>query len=560
MLLGGPPVDRQRVQPVEDRQQPAVAVLLDPDLAPLRDAQVAPGQRRQAGQHGRQAAGEVGDVRPPRHDGDTGSACGRPGLGAHRVGPDGDAHRAEPAQVVDDGPDDAGVEARPDQAPGAPPVRVRLDHPPAPASPRRRTSGRTNRDRRSVGPRGVGVAPRGTDGLQPFRCVLRQRVRIGVHHGPPVRRRRPPAPLHRRPHAQSLGLRERFRASRHAEFRSTPCGTRPFRSISCAAGVTRDGRAGRSSSPPSSPPPPAAGPPCRTRCPSASVGHQVRPPQRRPVDVHVSASISRIARTAPATSPVKIPAHEPVGGAVRLGDRRLPVGRRAHRDGGPEQLLLVSGDAGRRRDDRRRDHRARRGAAGQHAALRRGRVVDRCLAPAPPRCSLIRAPTRLSWRRGSPIRIALTWHEGVEEVAAHGRMGDHALHRNAHLARVRVAPAATAAAATSRSVSGRITTGHDAPSSSDSFLTPAVRVIRSPTALDPVNRPRTRGSATSASPDHTARPGHHREHAVGSPASTKTRPAPARERASAARGLEDHRVAGGQRGRDLVQDQQPTGS
>jgi hypothetical protein len=45
-------------------------------------------------------------------------------------------------------------------------------------------------------------------------------------------------------------------------------------------------------------------------------------------------------------------------------------------------------------------------------------------------------------------------------------------------------------------------TGQEAPSSRDSFLTPAIRVMRSPVAVDPVNEIlRTRGSPTSKSPN-----------------------------------------------------------
>ena len=49
-------------------------------------------------------------------------------------------------------------------------------------------------------------------------------------------------------------------------------------------------------------------------------------------------------------------------------------------------------------------------------------------------------------------------------------------------------PSATALAARSRSASGSTITGQEAPSSSDSFLTPAIRVMmRSPIAVEPVN-------------------------------------------------------------------------
>jgi hypothetical protein len=83
-------------------------------------------------------------------------------------------------------------------------------------------------------------------------------------------------------------------------------------------------------------------------------------------------------------------------------------------------------------------------------------------------------------------------------------------------------PAATALDANSTSASGRTITGQEAPSSSESFLTPAVRAIRSPTALDPVKETlRIRGSATSRSPISSPCPVTTLSTPAGRPASTK---------------------------------------
>src|SRR4051812_22672788 len=83
-------------------------------------------------------------------------------------------------------------------------------------------------------------------------------------------------------------------------------------------------------------------------------------------------------------------------------------------------------------------------------------------------------------------------------------------------------PAATALEANSRSASGMITTGQEAPSSNDSFFTPARWVIRSPTPVEPVKETfRTRGSDTSASPNVLAGPVSTDSTPSGRPASTK---------------------------------------
>ena len=83
-------------------------------------------------------------------------------------------------------------------------------------------------------------------------------------------------------------------------------------------------------------------------------------------------------------------------------------------------------------------------------------------------------------------------------------------------------PIATAAAAASTSASGRTTTGHEAPSSRDSFFTPASWVILFPTPVDPVKETLlTRGSLTNASPSSPPAPVRTDSTPSGSPASTK---------------------------------------
>ena len=65
-------------------------------------------------------------------------------------------------------------------------------------------------------------------------------------------------------------------------------------------------------------------------------------------------------------------------------------------------------------------------------------------------------------------------------------------------------------------------TGHEAPSSRDSFLTPAIELIRVPVAVDPVKETfRTRGSVTSTSPRVLPGPVRTDSASGGRPASTK---------------------------------------
>jgi hypothetical protein len=71
-------------------------------------------------------------------------------------------------------------------------------------------------------------------------------------------------------------------------------------------------------------------------------------------------------------------------------------------------------------------------------------------------------------------------------------------------------------------------TGQEAPNSSESFLIPAMRVIRSPMEVDPVNEIfRTRRSVTSRSPSSPPGPVSTDSTPSGNPASTK-QPASAR--------------------------------
>ena len=114
-------------------------------------------------------------------------------------------------------------------------------------------------------------------------------------------------------------------------------------------------------------------------------------------------------------------------------------------------------------------------------------------------------------------------------------------------------PDAMAGTARSRSASGMTITGEFEPSSMQSFLMPAVLVIRRPVSTPPVNvTSRTRGSATRASPSSSPRPVTTLSLPGGRPASIEVvRKAQRRERRGCA-GLQHHRVAGGQRRAGLV--------
>ena len=107
------------------------------------------------------------------------------------------------------------------------------------------------------------------------------------------------------------------------------------------------------------------------------------------------------------------------------------------------------------------------------------------------------------------------------------------------------------------SASGSTTTGQDAPSSRDSFFTPASWVMRVPVAVDPVNEILlTRGSLTSASPSSPPGPVSTDSTPSGRPASTKHAASAKRGQRGGASRLEHDGVAGGQRRRELVQHQQ----
>ena len=85
-------------------------------------------------------------------------------------------------------------------------------------------------------------------------------------------------------------------------------------------------------------------------------------------------------------------------------------------------------------------------------------------------------------------------------------------------------PVAVAAATWSRSASGRTMSGQLAPSSSERRLTPATRVICSPTAVEPVKLIfRTRGSAQSTGPSSEPEPVRHWIAFSGNPASSSLR-------------------------------------
>ena len=187
------------------------------------------------------------------------------------------------------------------------------------------------------------------------------------------------------------------------------------------------------------------------------------------------ASISRMARTAPATSRGEDAGGQAEGGAVGLGDGRLPVVGLADRDGRAEQLVLA--ERGRRvdvGDHRRGDHGAVPLAAGEDARPGLGGRGDRLLDPLAPR----------RWRSPCPSWCPATTGRRCGWPSPSGTSASRKSPLIAGCAITRCTemqtwpalakpPAATALDASSRSASGMITTGQDAPSSSDSFLTPA---------------------------------------------------------------------------------------
>jgi hypothetical protein len=88
---------------------------------------------------------------------------------------------------------------------------------------------------------------------------------------------------------------------------------------------------------------------------------------------------------------------------------------------------------------------------------------------------VINEPMVVSGEEGSPVRMASTLGTRASRKSAFTRgMGDHPLDRDADLAGVDVAAGGHALAACSRSASGSTITGQEAPSSSDSFFTPAI--------------------------------------------------------------------------------------
>ena len=102
-----------------------------------------------------------------------------------------------------------------------------------------------------------------------------------------------------------------------------------------------------------------------------------------------------------------------------------------------------------------------------------------------------------------------------------------------------------------------ITTGQDAPSSSDSFLTPARAAMRSPMPVEPVNDTfRTRGSATSRSPSAPPGPVSTDSTPSGSPASTKHAASASAVSGVVRAGLRTTAFPAASAGRDLVQHQQ----
>src|SRR4051794_37541012 len=255
----------------------------------------------------------------------------------------------------------------------------------------------------------------------------------------------------------------------------------------------------------------------------AAVGHEVGAPERRPVDVDVA----RVDLPDGPDRACDIRREDPGGeaerGAVGLGDGRLPVLGLAHRDRRPEQLLLAERrrrvDVGdhRRGDDGAvalttgQDARPGLGDAAIHSSTRSASAV------------VIRVPIVVSGEDGSPIRIAFTFGTSASRKSL--LIAGGAMTRCTEMQTwpaLAKPPAATALDARSRSASGIITTGQEAPSSSDSFLTPARAAMRSPIPVEPVKETfRTRGSETSRSPSDPPGPVSTDSTPSGSPASTK---------------------------------------
>ena len=171
---------------------------------------------------------------------------------------------------------------------------------------------------------------------------------------------------------------------------------------------------------------------------------------------------------------------------------------------------------------------------------------------------VINVPMFVSADDGSPVWMALTFGTSASRksplIAGWAMTRCTEMHTWPALAKP---PIATALEASSRSASGMITTGQEAPSSSDSFLTPARAAMRSPTPVEPVNDTfRTRGSDTSTSPNEPPGPVSTDRTPSGRPASTKHSARASAVSGVVRAGLRTTAFPAASAGADLVQHQQ----
>ena len=211
------------------------------------------------------------------------------------------------------------------------------------------------------------------------------------------------------------------------------------------------------------------------------------------------------------------------GGDARRTDRRLRSrGRRLFprpRRRSPRPPRRGRPPAVRRGRDRTRRSRAPSLRSGRYRPPER---IDRSTRSAS--CSVIRVPMPVSAEPGSPVLISThPRNQCIEEVARDLRVGDDALHGDAHLAGVDESTE-------SDGHRGRVDVGvgeHDhgarrAQLEREAFFTPASWVMRVPTRVDPVNEILlTRESPTKACPRSPPGPVSTDRTPSGSPASTK---------------------------------------
>src|SRR6516164_5354192 len=152
------------------------------------------------------------------------------------------------------------------------------------------------------------------------------------------------------------------------------------------------------------------------------------------------ASISRMARTAPDTSEVKIPAPSPYGVPLACAIALWKSSAGLTATAGPNSSSWLNGDRGSTPATTAGDTIAPSrsppvSSLAPSATARRMDPVTRSASVA-----VISVPMTVSADPGvaGPDRLHLG-HQRVEEVRADRRVGDDPLHRNAHLARVDVA-------------------------------------------------------------------------------------------------------------------------